>query len=70
MTWAVIEKNVVPLLKKGLTDSIPNVRFVTLRSIPNYIKMECLKGKKDFLKDHLKPDIDKLTNSKEDEDVR
>jgi len=56
-------------LKRGLEDKIPNVRFVTLRSIPQYLKIDALKGKKDFLKDLLLPLVEKLTKKSEDEDV-
>jgi hypothetical protein len=64
----LFEKNIIPLIKKGLQDEIPNVKFVTIRSIPEYLKIECLKPKKEFLKDHLQSDLENLSKHS-DEDV-
>jgi len=34
LNFTLFEKNIIPLIKKGLHDEIPNVKFVTIRSIP------------------------------------
>lgn len=65
----MFEKNIIPLIKKGLQDEIPNVKFVTIRSIPEYLKIESLKPKKEFLKDHLFSDLENLSKNSTDEDV-
>jgi len=69
LNFSLFEKNIIPLIKKGLQDEIPNVKFVTIRSIPEYLKIDSLKPKKEFLKDHLFGDLENLSKNSTDEDV-
>jgi len=70
LSFSIVEKSIIPLIKKGLDDPIPNVKFVTLRSIPEYMKIESLKTKKEFFKDHFYSDIENLSKNVTDEDVK